>query len=157
MVYVFDTNSFRVLGNYYPKQFRTFWGKFDQYVAEHKVISVREVYRELEGMLPDDSHLANWVKTHRDIFLPPSGDETECVRKILSVKHFQQLIKKRNILQGMPVADPWIIAAASIEGRCVVTEEKEQPNAAKIPNVCNHFNILCTNLEGFMENENWVF
>ncbi|MCH8294726.1 DUF4411 family protein [Candidatus Poribacteria bacterium] len=91
MVYVFDTNSFRVLGNYYPKQFRTFWGKFDQYVAEHKVISVREVYRELEGMLPDDYHLTSWVKTHRDIFLPASGDETECVRKILSVKHFQQL------------------------------------------------------------------
>jgi len=67
MVYVFDTNSFRVLGSYYPKQFRTFWGKFDQYVAEHKVISVREVRRELEEMLPDDSHLANWVK-HIEIF-----------------------------------------------------------------------------------------
>ena len=30
-------------------------------------------------------------------------------------------------------------------------------NAAKIPNVCEHFGVHCTNVEGFMERESWTF
>jgi hypothetical protein len=38
-----------------------------------------------------------------------------------------------------------------------VTEEKLKPNAAKIPNVCAHFQIPCINLERFMRDQNWSF
>jgi hypothetical protein len=48
MIYVFDTNSFSVLGNYYPNQFPTFWQYFDQTVKDGKIISVQEVERELQ-------------------------------------------------------------------------------------------------------------
>ena len=48
MAYVFDTNSFRVLGNYYPDQFPTFWERFNRAVTDGKIVSVREVRRELE-------------------------------------------------------------------------------------------------------------
>ena len=30
-------------------------------------------------------------------------------------------------------------------------------NAVKIPNVCEHFGVDCTNLEEFMEREKWRF
>jgi len=30
-------------------------------------------------------------------------------------------------------------------------------NSAKIPNVCDHFDIPYLNLEEFMEKENWTF
>ncbi len=43
-----------------------------------------------------------------------------------------------------------IIACAKIQGGTVVTEEQLKPNAAKIPNVCEHFKIPCINLETFM-------
>ena len=58
---------------------------------------------------------------------------------------------------GKPVADPFVIARAKISGACVVTQEKKTDNAAKIPNVCDHFGIRCINLEGFMEKESWKF
>lgn len=48
MAYVFDTSSFSVIGNYYPQQFPTFWENFNQAVIVRDIISVREVYRELE-------------------------------------------------------------------------------------------------------------
>lgn len=48
MVYVFDTSSFIVIGHYYPKQFPSFWDEFNQSVEIGKIISVREVLRELD-------------------------------------------------------------------------------------------------------------
>lgn len=61
------------------------------------------------------------------------------------------------MLVGDPAADPFVIARAKIIGGCVVTEEKLKPNAAQIPNVCDHFGIDCTNLEGLIEAEGWQF
>jgi hypothetical protein len=49
MAYVFDTNSFSVLGNYYPDQFPTFWERFNRAVTDGKIVSVREVRRELDA------------------------------------------------------------------------------------------------------------
>jgi len=47
--------------------------------------------------------------------------------------------------------------AKTIDG-CVVTEEdSEKPNAPNIPNICRNFSIDFTNLQGFMERENWKF
>ena len=47
MVYVFDTSSFIVTGHYYRQQFPRFWEKFNFAVNQSKIISVREVYKEL--------------------------------------------------------------------------------------------------------------
>jgi hypothetical protein len=55
------------------------------------------------------------------------------------------------------VADPFVIACAKIHDGTVVTEEQFKPNAAKIPNVCQHFNIPCVDLEGFMKQQAWSF
>jgi Domain of unknown function (DUF4411) len=79
------------------------------------------------------------------------------VATIFSVPHFKYLVGQRQILKGMPVADPFVVAAAKIRGACVVTEEKLKKNAARIPNVCEHFDVLYTNMEGFMEDEGWQF
>lgn len=156
MTYVLDTNSFSVLGNYYPEQFPTFWGKFNQAVAVGKIISVREVYRELEFYIRH-SHLSDWVEDHRDIFLPPSPAETQFVSEIFSVPHFLTLVNQKNLLEGRPCADPFVIAKAKVINGCIVAEEKLTLNAARIPNVCDHFGIDCTNLQGFMEREGWTF
>ena len=156
MVYVFDTNSFSVLGNYYPERFPRFWEKFNQYVADQKIISVREVYQELDQW-ERFSHLSDWIKDHKGIFVIPSAQETLFVSTIFSVPHFQMLVSEKSRLAGKPVADPFVIAAAKVRNGCVVTEEKERPNSPKIPNVCEHFDVDCTNLEGFMEREGWTF
>ena len=155
MEYVFDTNSFRVLGNYYPDQFPTFWRQFNQAVSDGIIISVREVHRELVSQARPP--LSDWVKQQRDIFKEPTQIETEFVSEIFSIPHFLNLVSKKNQLTGNPCADPFIIAQAKFIDGCVVTEEKLKRNAAKIPNVCERFKIDCTNLQGFMEREGWTF
>ena len=144
-----------MLGNYYPDQFPTFWRQFNKAVTDGKVISVREAHRELKSQVQPP--LSDWVNDHRRIFMPPSGTEMQFISAIFSIQHFQTLVRVQSRLEGHPCADPFIIAKAEFIDGCVVTEETLKPNAAKIPNVCERFEIDCTNLQGFMEREGWTF
>ena len=56
MIYVIDTNSLNVLKNYYPEPFQSFWRDFNAIVEEGRIISVREAYQELDGLV-DAQHL----------------------------------------------------------------------------------------------------
>ncbi|MCP4488071.1 MAG: DUF4411 family protein [Gammaproteobacteria bacterium] len=61
-------------------------------------------------------------------------------------------------LRGTPVADPFVIACAGVkQNGVVVCEESFRKNAAKIPNVCAHFDVPCINLKQFMQQQNWAF
>lgn len=156
MVYIFDTSSFRVLNHYFPQRFPSFWINFDNYVSLGQIISVREVYNELvvQGIKP---HLISWINLNKVIFLTPDGNETKFIRQIFTIPHFRNLVNQKQILQGRPAADPFVVAAGKVKNACVVTEEKMVKNAAKIPNVCEYFKIDCINMERFMENEGWEF
>lgn len=156
MKYIFDSDSLiDLFKHYYPERFPTLWEKFDALVSEGKFISVKEVFNEIGSR--EDS-LAIWAKEQKNIlFLESTTEELKFVGKIFQVRHFQAMIRKKERLKGMPVADPFVIARAKISGACVVTQEKKTKNAAKIPNVCGRFGIPCINLEGFMEKENWTF
>ncbi len=156
MIYVVDSNSIRVLGNYYPDRFPTLWEQLDTLVASGRFTSVREAAKELDRV-NDSAHVGGWIKTHKHIFASPTSDDLAAVAEVLAVPHFQQLIGTRQRLRGWPVADPFIVARAMHAGGCVVTEEEWKPNAAKIPNVCTHFSVECINLEGLMAREGWRF
>jgi hypothetical protein len=79
------------------------------------------------------------------------------VVKIFNVAHFRQRVGNKQLLDGHPVADPFVIASARVRGGCVVTEEQLKPNAARIPNVCDHFKVACTNVRGFLKQNGWKF
>nr|VFJ90937.1 MAG: protein of unknown function (DUF4411) [Candidatus Kentron sp. LFY]VFK14242.1 MAG: protein of unknown function (DUF4411) [Candidatus Kentron sp. LFY] len=154
--YVFDTGPFILLfRHYYPKRFPSLWEQFHEMVAGGRITSTREVYNELEGQ---EDALSNWCKANREVFGTPTTEQLDVVKKILEINHFRALISKQKTLQGKPVADPFVIALAKcLENSCVVTSETKRDNAAKIPNVCEHFKVYSTNLEGFMEREDWRF
>jgi len=152
--YLFDTNSFTVLSNYYPDRFKTFWKQFDESIAAGHALSCKEVYSELESY--SKNWIWGWAQTNKHVFEPPTADEAAFVVQIFGVAHFQTLVTKEQILKGSHVADPFLIASASVRGGCVVTEEKLKPHAAKIPNVCDHF-VHCTNVEGFLKQNGWEF
>ena len=156
MKYVFDTCAFIVLGHYFPERFPSFWKNLDDYVGRGKIISVREVFKELDNSA-SKSHLRAWIDLNKKIFLIPSSKEMEFVSQIFSIPQYQHMVEVEKRLKGTPVADPFIIASAKIRGACVVTEEVKKKDASKIPNVCEHFGIECTNLESFMEKEHWRF
>lgn len=156
MSYVLDTSSWRVVENYYPSRFPSFWSTFDAFVADGDILSVREAFREL-GYQVRHAHLQDWIQRNRSIFLPPAPEETDFVSAIFAIPHFQALIGVRQRFRSTPVADPFLIASAHVRGICVVTEESLKPNAAKIPNVCQHFGVDWCNFEGLMTREGWSF
>ena len=156
MLYVLDTNSIRVRGNFYPDRFPTLWDELAALVSAGRLESVREVAKEIDRQDIRD-HVEEWLGEHTGFFAPPSAEELEKVAEILAVPHFQQLIGAKQRLRGLPVADPFVIAHAMIHDACVVTEEKFKENAAKVPNVCAHFGVDCTDLEGLMTREGWRF
>lgn len=156
MKYVFDSDSLiNLFRHYYPERFPTLWEKFNILVSEGQLTSVREVLNEIGS---NEDILGTWAKEQKNIlFLESTVEELKFVAQIFQVQHFQAMIRKQERLKGKPVADPFVIARAKISGACVVTQEKKTENAAKIPNVCDHFGIRWTNLEGFMKEENWTF
>ncbi|MGA2939207.1 MAG: PIN domain-containing protein [Syntrophobacteraceae bacterium] len=155
-LYIVDTNSFYTLGHYYPSRFPTIWRKVDDLVREGKLRSVKEVRREIESNCPFD-HITEWVRTNRKIFKAPSIEEMTVVSDILSKKQYRRLVKRSNILRGLPVADPFIIAAAKVYHGCVVTQEIYKPDGARIPNACDELRIQCINVEQFLEYEGLVY
>lgn len=120
------------------------------------MISVREVMNEIRQYHRDERVL-EWLKAHRQIFEVPTAVEIDHVKAIFEVPHFQQLVRVRNIQLGLPAADPFLIAKARALDGTVVTQEQYRQNAARIPNVCEHFGVPWTDLEGFMEQEGWEF
>ena len=156
-MYVFDNGPLITLfKHYYPERFPSLWKKFDALRAEGKIISVREVKNEIERYAETD-RLITWTKRSTQFFPTPIHEELLFVAEIFKIKHFQNLIKKKELLKGRPVADPFIIAKARVMDGCVVTLEKYKENSAQIPNVCDKFGIACVDLEGFMERVHWIF
>ena len=144
MNYIFDTGPFIILfRHFYRERFPTLWEKFDSLIEEKTISSVREVKRELE--IRDDK-LKLWTKENKGIFTSPSIEEFEFVNEIFKIRHFQSLIKEKNRMTERPQADPFVIAKAFKNSSCVVTTEIYKPNASKIPNICEFFNIGWTDL-----------
>ena len=156
MIYVFDNNSLSKLKHYYPNVFKSVWAGLDALVAAGDLISTREVWNEMQQGVPHP-HVQTWLKTNKHMFRTPTAAEMQTVTAILAIPHFQALIGTKQQLHGTPVADPFVIALAKSVNGTVVTEEEFKANAAKIPNVCNHFNVPCMNLEDFMQVQGWSF
>ncbi len=156
MIYVFDTSSLSKLKHFFPGVFKSVWTGLDALVLSGQLISTREVWNEIErGDV--DAHTNNWLKLRKHLFTTPTGLELQFVAQILKIPHFQSLIGEKQRLTGTPVADPFVIACAKVRGGTVVTEERLKPQAAKIPNVCQHFTVPCMDLETFMQQQGWSF
>lgn len=154
MTYVFDSGPLiTIFDNYYPETFPSFWSKFNQHIQDSRIVSVRAVRGELKER---GDALSDFVGKH-NIFSTPTNEETDFVATIFKVRHFMALINRASRLKGKEVADPYVIAHAKIISGCVVTQERYKPNAAKIPNVCERFDIDCLSLKEFMKREGWVF
>jgi len=154
--YVFDTSPLSALfKNFYRNRFPSLWERFDDLVANGHIVSTREVLREIEDGATES--LREWVAQNQHLFTVPTAAEGAFVTEIYLIPRFQQNIEQQKILKGGKNADAFVIAKAAVEQGTVVTMELLKPNAAKIPNICEHFNIQCLSLEEFMEEEGWQF
>jgi hypothetical protein len=80
MVYIFDTNGFRVISHYFPAQFPSFWFRFDAAVEAGDVRSVREVLRELERWNAAPPWFEAWLSGHSSMFAALSTTEEQFLR-----------------------------------------------------------------------------
>lgn len=156
MIYVFDNTPLSLLfKNFYPSVFKTLWAQFDALVDEGRIVSTREVLREIQDGPVSGIHA--WVKKNGQVFPTPTAAEGEFLSQIFSVPHFQQNIELQKLLKGGKHADAFVVAKAATVKGSVVTLESHKPNAAKIPNICEHFKLPCLTLHQFMEAERWQF
>ena len=155
-MYVFDNSPLSsMFRNYFPARFPTLWARFDALVGEGEVVSTREALREIQ--IGPEGPCLSWCDGNRTLFATPIAAEARHVAQIFAVPHFQQNIEMQKILNGGLNADPFVIARAMAEQKTVVTMEVRKPNAAKIPNICEHFGVRWLNLESFMEEQGWAF
>ena len=155
-MYILDTNVFSTMGSYYPTSFPSLWDRLDTLVTTGNLLSVREVWRELQYKGQSD-HIFDWIKKHRQIFTRPSNEEMEIVAFIFEDIRFRGLVKESNIYKGRPVADPFLVASGKVRNATVVTEEKFKPDGAKIPTVCKELGVACINLKRLLEIENIIY
>lgn len=155
-IYILDTSSILVMQSYFPVAFPTFWSHLDTLVGMGEAFSVRECLREINSR-STQKHLLDWVDLNRHVFRTPNQAETRFVSQIFEDFQPAQIVKQKAVLEGTPVADPFVVAAGKVHGACVITEESIKPQASRIPNICNHYNIDCTNLEGMLSREGWRF
>ena len=151
-MYIFDKNVFISLGHYYPGRFPTIWGRVNELADNGNLRSVREVRKEIETNCPF-RNIAQWAQDHSHIFMIPTEMELVIVREIFTSEQYRGLVRRQNIIRGLPVADPFIVAAGKIYSALVVTQESPLIGAARIPTICQELQVRCTNLEGFLEEE----
>lgn len=156
-LYILDTNTLSQLFRfYYRDNFPSLWIKFEQLVFDSRVLSTREVLRELgDGKKAELAYA--WAVDHENLFPDPGMGEVRFVSRIFAVRHFQQNLQSKKGKPRKQVADPFVIAQAKQTGGTVVTEEAKPPNGARIPNICEHFEIPCIDLQQLMDREGWVF
>ncbi len=151
-MYIFDTNVFHALGVFFPTRFPTIWRKIDELANNHVLQSVREVQREIEINCPFE-FIEKWVNTHHDIFLIPNAEESRVLLELFKKEQYRGFVKREKMLKGLPVADPFIIAAAKVHNGCVVTRESLKHGGARIPTACAELKVDCIDLEEFFKRE----
>ena len=155
--YVWDTNSLsQLFGFYYRKNFPSLWKEFQLLVNEGRFLSTREVLLELAGS-PKAENAHKWAQERPHFFPDATDEETLFVATIFERPHFRQILQTKKGKPKQRVADPFLIAQAKRAKGIVVTEESKPPHGARIPNICEHFDIPCIKLQQLMDREGWVF
>ena len=152
MKYVIDTNALRTFFRFYYRQVTPeLYDNLDRMIENKDLLSVKEVYNEMERQHKKDSDILKELKNIKHIFLEPTNEEEiNIVQDIYKNINFRNNIKEKNILNGRPVADAFLVAKAKIENAVLITSEKFSPNAAKIPNMCAKYAVEYINYEQFL-------
>jgi len=151
MLYVLDNNIFsRSLNNLSVNVFPEIWVPWNAMVETGRIISVDEVYCELEQRYGDNDVQGQWLKGIRAIFQKPCNAEGKIIAEIYQNSKYREGVKEKSIRSGSPEADAMLVAKAKIMGGIVVTTESDaKPNSEKIPNICTTYNVPYMTQDGF--------
>lgn len=118
-------------------------------MKEGKIISIDEVYCEMEGTWGKKDEIGQWLKEHKKYFLKPLNEEGFYIREIFKSKKFREGIKEKSLRNGTPEADAMIVAKGKVVNGVVVTAEGEKENSEKIPNIAATLGVPYMNRDNF--------
>src|SRR5690349_6692759 len=128
--YGIDSSAIIELKDKYSKRiFSGLWLRFEEMCDDGRIVSVREVQRELQK---GNDEFKEWADEHAAMFLEPIEEEAEIVNRVYKYYSPEYLNK---FLTGL-WADPLVIAQAIHNKITIIHEERLGPN--KIPTVANH-------------------
>lgn len=155
MIYVVDTNIFStIFKQLKPKNVfeERIYNPLDVLMKEGKVISVDEVYEELESAFSKKENDWDWFKSNKESFQYLTNAECKILMDIYKNEKFREGVKEKSIRMGSPEADAMIVAKAISLGAIVVTNEaNNKPNAEKLPNMCVAYKVKYIKLEDFYQ------
>jgi len=149
--YVVDTSALIDLKNQYPESvFPGLWERFNEMCDQKKIVSPREVLREIKK---GDDDLLEWSEKYPEIFLEPTEEEIEILQEILA-SYSQNAIGK---FSTGPWADPFVIACAKHYQIPIIQQELNDLKQYKLPAVAKLHGITCLHLVKFFADEGWTF
>ena len=167
VLFIVDTSTIsQIFKSFYPRQFPSFWERFDHWVSDGRAISVRSVRSELERTLAEPSGAVSHIEhLSPDFFAEPGDSEQSLVKLMTDNPHLSAAANRwrSKVEQGREDADPYLIAKAmTLRALDVVTvviteESQDLTKIDRIPAVCGHFGVPCMNLQQLMEREGWQF
>ena len=147
--FLLDTNVFIEPKNrFYPFDIVPgYWDLLEKELGGNSVQSIMKVYDEIAN---SGDELSRWIKQQ--------VGKTKCVDCTADQTVFSKYLEVSNYVMGLPnkkqnakdeflrnsVADPWLVAYASVHSSCLVTMETSKATTQKkvsLVDVCNHFRI----------------
>ena len=158
--YILDANIFIEAKNRYYA-FNLCPGFWDSLLHHKTMGNLESIDRVRKELLECKDNLATWSKKAACLF---SSTNSELVRTayrdiiqwVQSQERFFDAAKSR--FADDP--DAWVIAYAKANNVVVATEEKSAPKSrkvVKIPDVCKHFNVKCTDTFDMLQKLGVVF
>ena len=150
--FVLDTNIIsETLRNLKPQSvFKNIWGALEEGIESGHIISVDEVYRELGNWeQAKNSEMWEWLKANKKAFQATTNEEGQIVAEIYKHPKFREGIKEKSMRTGTPEADAFLVAKTKNTNGILVTQEKYRNHSAKIPNICEEFDVLYVDRDNF--------
>ena len=152
--FILDNNVIsETLRNLKPQVvFQNIWETLEEGIENESIVSVDEVYRELEKWEDaKNSEMWEWIKNNKKAFQATTNEEGEIVAEIYKYPKFREGIKERSMRTGSPEADAFLVAKAKTMNGILVTQEKYKNNSSKLPNICEKFDVPYVNRDNFYQ------
>ncbi len=158
--YILDANIFiEAKRRYYA--FNLCPGFWDSLLHHNGMGNLESIDRVRKELLEGKDNLATWSKKSPDLFASTGSksvlaDYGDIIQWVQSQERFTNAAKSE-FSSGV---DAWVIAYAKANNAIVVTHEVSAPRSrkdVKIPDVCKHFNVQCTNTFDMLQRLGVVF
>ncbi|MDG3546620.1 DUF4411 family protein [Methanobacterium formicicum] len=149
--FIVDTNVLIHLDYFNKKVFKSLWANIDEMIQKEELISLKEVFLELNKVDDRISDYWNGINNTHEFFIDPPDEALAYLPELEQFEIFQDYGKEKPLW-----ADPHLITYGMAKNATIITQEtlNKHPKR-KIPFVCNEIGVDCVNLDEFMISNGW--